>query len=110
MVKKIIFSLIMLNSSVYANSELNHDPIKIVAAENFYGELAAEIGANNVTVQSIISNPDADPHLFATSPATVEHWQMHKLLFTMVQIMIHGWSRCSVIAIGKKSLSSISLT
>lgn len=45
-------------------------PIKIVAAENFYGELAQEIGGNAVKVTSIISNPDADPHLFTTSVAT----------------------------------------
>ncbi len=45
-------------------------PIKIVAAENFYGELAKEIGGTQVQVQSIIENPDADPHLFATTPAT----------------------------------------
>ncbi len=44
-------------------------PIKIVAAENFYGELASEIGGKNVIVQSIINNPDADPHLFTTSPS-----------------------------------------
>ena len=43
-------------------------PINIVAAENFYGELAQEIGGKEVKVQSIISNPDADPHLFTTSP------------------------------------------
>ncbi|MDQ5920367.1 MAG: zinc/manganese transport system substrate-binding protein [Pseudomonadota bacterium] len=43
--------------------------INIVAAENFYGELAKEIGGNQVRVQSIISNPDADPHLFTTSPS-----------------------------------------
>jgi zinc/manganese transport system substrate-binding protein len=45
------------------------DPIKIVAAENFYGELAKEIGGDNVSVQSIITSPDADPHLFTTSPS-----------------------------------------
>jgi zinc/manganese transport system substrate-binding protein len=48
----------------------NAAPIKIVAAENFYGELATEIGGKNVEVQSIITNPDADPHLFTTSPST----------------------------------------
>lgn len=53
--------ILMLNSA-------NAAPIKIVAAENFYGELASEIGGANVTVQSIISNPNADPHLFTTSP------------------------------------------
>lgn len=47
-----------------------HAVTNIVAAENFYGELAKEIGGNNVNVQSIINNPDADPHLFTTSPAT----------------------------------------
>jgi zinc/manganese transport system substrate-binding protein len=47
----------------------NATPIKIVAAENFYGELATEIGGKNVEVQSIITNPDADPHLFTTSPS-----------------------------------------
>lgn len=44
-------------------------PVNIVAAENFYGELAKEIGGSAVSVQSIISNPDADPHLFTTSPS-----------------------------------------
>ena len=45
-------------------------PINIVAAENFYGQLAKEIGGTQVNVQSIINNPDADPHLFTTSPST----------------------------------------
>lgn len=43
-------------------------PIKIVAAENFYGELSSEIGGNNVEVHSIMNNPNADPHLFTVSP------------------------------------------
>lgn len=46
------------------------DKIKIVAAENFYGELAREIGGPNVEVTSILSNPDDDPHLFETSAST----------------------------------------
>lgn len=45
-------------------------PINVVAAENFYGELAQEIGGKAVKVQSIIDNPNADPHLFTTSPST----------------------------------------
>ena len=65
MFKQFILGLIScLSALVYAA------PINIVAAENFYGALAAEIGGTNVTVQSIISNPEADPHLFATSAAT----------------------------------------
>jgi zinc/manganese transport system substrate-binding protein len=42
----------------------------VVAAENFYGDVAAQIGGPDVTVTSILSNPDQDPHLFEASPST----------------------------------------
>jgi zinc/manganese transport system substrate-binding protein len=44
-------------------------PIGIVAAENFYGDVAAQIGGADVKVTSILSNPDQDPHLFEVSAA-----------------------------------------
>ena len=44
-------------------------PIPIVAAENFYGDVAQQIGGAEVTVTSILSNPDEDPHLFEASPS-----------------------------------------
>src|SRR4051794_29775365 len=43
--------------------------ISIVAAENFYGDIAEAIGGAEVTVKSILSNPDQDPHLFEASPS-----------------------------------------
>jgi len=43
--------------------------IPIVAAENFYGDVAHQIGGAGVTVTSILSNPDEDPHLFEVSPS-----------------------------------------
>ncbi|MGA2045642.1 MAG: zinc ABC transporter substrate-binding protein [Roseiarcus sp.] len=46
------------------------DPVKIVAAENFYGDVASQIGGANVAVTSILSNPDDDPHLFEASAST----------------------------------------
>lgn len=45
------------------------DPVGVVAAENFYGEVAAQIGGENVKVTSVLSNPDQDPHLFEASPS-----------------------------------------
>ena len=45
------------------------DPIKIVAAENFYGDIARQIGGADVAVTSILNNPDQDPHLFEASPS-----------------------------------------
>ncbi len=46
------------------------DPVKVVAAENFYGDIARQVGGDNVAVTSILSNPDDDPHLFEASPET----------------------------------------
>ena len=48
------------------------DPVKVVAAENFYGDMANQIGGANVAVTSILSNPDDDPHLFEASPETAK--------------------------------------
>jgi zinc/manganese transport system substrate-binding protein len=45
--------------------------IAVVAAENFYGDVAQQIGGDQVSVTSIMSNPDTDPHLFETSPSIV---------------------------------------
>lgn len=44
-------------------------PIPVVAAENFYGEVAARIGGPQVAVTSLVAKPGADPHLFETTPA-----------------------------------------
>jgi zinc/manganese transport system substrate-binding protein len=45
--------------------------LKVVAAENFYGDIAHQIGGDHVEVESILSNPDQDPHLFETTPTVV---------------------------------------
>ena len=45
--------------------------IAVVAAENFYGDIARQIGGDRVAVVSIMSNPDQDPHLFETTPGIV---------------------------------------
>jgi len=43
--------------------------VKLVAAENFYGGIAHQIGGLEVAVVSVMNNPDQDPHLFEISPA-----------------------------------------
>ncbi len=45
--------------------------LAVVAAENFYGDIARQIGGSQVNVVSIMSNPDQDPHLFETTPGIV---------------------------------------
>lgn len=39
--------------------------ISVVAAENVYGDIASQIGGSHAQVISILSDPQADPHLFA---------------------------------------------
>lgn len=38
--------------------------LKVVAAENFWGDIAAQVGGDRVEVASVISDPAADPHLY----------------------------------------------
>lgn len=54
-----------------ARSQAADAKIAVVAAENFYGDLARQIGGDHVAVTSVISNPNQDPHLFETSPSVV---------------------------------------
>ena len=55
---------------VAAASTAAAEPIKVVAAENFYGDIARQIGGGEVAVASILDNPDQDPHEFEASPST----------------------------------------
>ncbi len=47
-------------------------PLTIVAAENFYGDLARHVAGPYAAVTSILSNPDQDPHLFEADAATAK--------------------------------------
>lgn len=39
-------------------------PLAVVASTNVYGDIVAQIGGANVSVTSILTDPNADPHLF----------------------------------------------
>jgi zinc/manganese transport system substrate-binding protein len=38
--------------------------IRVVAAENFWGSIASQVGGSHVRVDSIITNPNIDPHSY----------------------------------------------
>ena len=42
--------------------------LAVVAAENVWGDVAAQIGGARVSVTSIISDPNADPHTYESNP------------------------------------------
>ena len=54
--------------------------LNVVAAENFYGDLAKQVGGRAVTVTSILSNPDQDPHLFEADPSTARALKAAKVV------------------------------
>ncbi len=43
--------------------------VRVVAAENFWGNVAAQLGGNHVRVTSIMRDPEADPHLYESNAA-----------------------------------------
>ena len=52
-----------------ASSSSSSGVIAVVAAENFWGSLAEQLGGSHVKVTSIIDNPDADPHDYEPTAA-----------------------------------------
>jgi zinc/manganese transport system substrate-binding protein len=43
-----------------------------VAAENFYGDITRQLGGSHVSVTSILSDPNVDPHLYESNVQTAE--------------------------------------
>jgi zinc/manganese transport system substrate-binding protein len=46
--------------------------VRVVAAENFYGDIAKQLGGDHVQVVSILSDPNADPHEYESSVQDAE--------------------------------------
>ncbi len=44
--------------------------LRVVAAENFYGNIVSQIGGGHVAVTSVLTDPNADPHLFEPGTRT----------------------------------------
>lgn len=44
------------------------EKVRVVAAENFWGSIAAQLGGDKASVTSIISNPNTDPHDYEPTP------------------------------------------
>jgi zinc/manganese transport system substrate-binding protein len=50
-------------------SRAAHGRLTVVASTNVYGDIARQIGGDRVHVTSILTSPDADPHLFEPGTA-----------------------------------------
>ena len=65
LVSATVGTVILLSSK--PNSSQTGDRINIVASANFWGDVAKQIGGDRVNVTSVISDPEADPHLYESS-------------------------------------------
>ena len=43
--------------------------LQVIAAQNFWGSIAAQLGGSRVVVTSIVTNPNTDPHEYESSSA-----------------------------------------
>jgi zinc/manganese transport system substrate-binding protein len=57
-----LVGLLVVGCGGNAPSDSGGGALQVVAAENFWGSLAAQLGGEHVHVTSIITSPDADPH------------------------------------------------
>lgn len=60
-------ALLFAGCSTASSQQSTPDPsesrvLKVLAAENFWGSIAGQLGGKQVKVTSIINSPDADPH------------------------------------------------
>jgi len=67
---KLVLPRIVIAVAALCGTAFAQTAVAIVSAENFYGEVAQDIGGSQITVTSILSNPNQDPHLFEADPAT----------------------------------------
>src|SRR4051812_11628655 len=65
----IVLAATMLALSGCGGSPTTTDKLDVVAAENVYGNIAAQIGGPHVVVTSVLTDPNADPHLFEPGTA-----------------------------------------
>ncbi|GAC1492853.1 MAG: metal ABC transporter solute-binding protein [Chamaesiphon sp.] len=51
-----------------SSSNNTTEPVQVVAAENFWGSIASQVGGDRVKVTSLIANPNTDPHDYEPKP------------------------------------------
>lgn len=64
--------LLVALTSLVGLTQLPAQQVSIVAAENFYGGVAAQVAGPSAKVTSIMSNPNQDPHEFQTDAETAK--------------------------------------
>lgn len=60
----VIGAIAVVGCGSLAASEQSSGRLRVVAAENFWGSIAAQLGGKDVQMRSILVNPSVDPHSY----------------------------------------------
>ena len=69
-IRHVVVALVaVLVASACANgaSTSGSSTIQVVAGENFWGDIASQLGGARANVQSVVTNPNADPHEYESN-------------------------------------------
>jgi zinc/manganese transport system substrate-binding protein len=77
-VKKVMVAVVA--ALAFAGPASAGSVIQVVAAENFWGSIAAQLGGNRVTVTSVITSPATDPHDYEPTAADARTLAQAKLV------------------------------
>lgn len=72
MVVAVVAAIFCFGCNRAPNAATPSNKLKIIAAENFWGSLVSQLGGEHVDVVFIVSDPNADPHEFASSTVTAK--------------------------------------
>ncbi|MHB8538124.1 MAG: metal ABC transporter solute-binding protein, Zn/Mn family [Candidatus Dormibacteria bacterium] len=65
----LVLSLLASGCAAGVGPATNSSRLVVVAVENTWGSIAAQLGGGRVAVTSIVSDPNADPHEYESTPA-----------------------------------------
>jgi zinc/manganese transport system substrate-binding protein len=80
----LVAMVLLIRTPPATTSAANGPKIAIIAGENFWGSLVSQLGGNQVSVTSIVSDPNADPHEYESNAADA------KLFATANYVILNG--------------------
>ena len=69
-----LLALALAGCAVGTGSATRGGTLQVVAGENFWGSIATQLGGSHVSVTSVITDPNADPHQYLTSVQTAREF------------------------------------
>lgn len=70
LVSTLLISMWAITSYRNAQKQASSAKVQVVASTNVWGDIASQVGGDKVSVTSVLSDPEADPHLFESDAKT----------------------------------------